>query len=547
MRSKHLTLGVAVALAACTVQAQQNMQDMTGMPMPNAPAPQPKQATKPNKAPSRPDPKAPDIQGMQGNARAQSAAASERNSVAQQKAQAGVKPNDGSDATSVSVPVQEMQEPEAPAFRTGGDLPVPELLGDVVGRTPMRVEDFLALADKNNPTLAEAQRDIDRSNQQARQMGLPPDPVLGYSGDHIRGGSYHGGEEGAFFSQVFVLGRKLALRRDIYRAEGRANQYALEVQRARVHNDVATAFVDAMAAQEMAVVRDRLLKVALDADTNSHELQRVGQADASAVLTAEIAAEQAKIDFQDAQRMYLAAFGRLRALAGQADLPVAPLTGELVAPPALDTHAVVERDAAESPMVQQAQAGVQIAEARLRDAKRERVPNLNVTAGEWYSGEELDSVPAKKTGWMSFAQAGVQIPLWNHNQGNIGAAQAELDRANKDVTRTQLWTRHRAEPIAQEYERNRFTAERYRTEMIPRARRAYQLEVTKYQQMAQDYPAVLTAQRLLFSLQMSYVQALAGEWDAAIALENYTLMNGLEMPVAVGSDTTTMNTPTGRD
>jgi cobalt-zinc-cadmium efflux system outer membrane protein len=87
-----------------------------------------------------------------------------------------------------------------------------------------------------------------------------------------------------------------------------------------------------------------------------------------------------------------------------------------------------------------------------------------------------------KAGWMSFAEAGVQIPLWNRNQGNIEAAKVELDRAHHDVTQTQFFTRNRAEPYAQQYQTARFTAERYRTEMLPRAHRAYQLAVTKYQQ-----------------------------------------------------------------
>ena len=128
----------------------------------------------------------------------------------------------------------------------------------------------------------------------------------------------------------------------------------------------------------------------------------------------------------------------------------------------------------------------------------------------------------------------MQLPLWNRNQGNIEAARVELERARQDVTRTQLLTRNHAEPLAQQYQTARFTAERYRTEMLPRARRAYQLEVLKYQQMAQTYPHVLSAQRLLFTLQLGYIQALNQAWQAAIALENYTLMNALDEPMSVG-------------
>ncbi len=552
MKIRDFVLGFAFAAAPCLLPGQA----MPNMPMPNmpgmqmdAPAPKPRQAApapKPNRAPNPSDPMPGDLRSFgkdAGDARAKAAAASIEQSVQQQAGQPGSKPAPASDAGSLKLPMQELQEPEAAGFETGTDLPAPELLGAIVTREPLTVESFLALADKSNPTLAQAQHDLDRSRQQARQAGLPPNPMVGYSGDHLRGGEYHGGEEGAFFSQEFVLGRKLALRRDVYRAEGRSNELAVEIQRARVHNDVGRAFFDALSAQQTIVVQDRLLKVALDAETNAHELERVGQADASDVLTAEITAEQAKVEFVNAQRMFLASFAQLATSAGQATLDPHPLTGALISPPRLDAEATVLTDAEQSPTVRQAQANVAVAEVRLKSAQREKVPNLNVKAGEWYSGEVLGATNVK-AGPESFVEAGVQLPLWNHNQGNIEAARVEVERARKDVVRTQLLTRNRAEPLAQQYQAARSTAEKYRTEMLPRARRAYQLEVLKYQQMAQTYPHVLSAQRLLFTLQLSYVQALNQAWQAAIALENYTLMNALDAPMSVGSDTTSINLPT---
>jgi cobalt-zinc-cadmium efflux system outer membrane protein len=547
MRHHKLALTIALGVVAFTAQAQQqSMPDMPGMNMPAQQAKPQQTSPQPNRTQQSADPVPADLKQMgqdTANARAKAAAASVQRSFDQQAGQGDKKPGPESDASSIKVPFQELQEPEAIGFMTGSNLPAAELLLDVVDRQPLTVEDFVTLAEKNNPTLVQAQRNIDRSNQQARQLGLPPDPIVGYAGDHIRGGEYHGGEQGAFFSQVFVLGHKLALRRDIYRAEGRANQFALEVQRARIHDDVGRSFFHTLAMQESVTIHDRLLKVALDTETNAHELERVGQADAADVLMAEIAAEQAKADFNQAQRMFLASFAQLATNAGQKDLIAHPLQGALVEPPELDAEAMVGRDVQESPYVNTAQSKVAVAEKRLKDAKRERVPNLNLRAGEYYSGEEVNS--GAKAGWESFAEAGVQLPLWNRNQGNVEAAKALVGRAQQDVVRTQLWTRNQAEPYAQEYLTSRATAERYRTAMLPRARRAYQLQVTKYQQMALAYPNVLTAQHMLFALQLSYVQALDREWGAAIALQNYALMNGLDTPVDAGDDSTMMNLPTG--
>jgi cobalt-zinc-cadmium efflux system outer membrane protein len=89
-----------------------------------------------------------------------------------------------------------LQEPENPERKTGSNLPAPELLKDVLARTPMVLADFEAFADANNPTLKQANAFVRRSQEQARQAGLCPNPSVGYQGEQFRGGCYGGGEQG---------------------------------------------------------------------------------------------------------------------------------------------------------------------------------------------------------------------------------------------------------------------------------------------------------------------------------------------------------------
>jgi outer membrane protein, heavy metal efflux system len=78
--------------------------------------------------------------------------------------------------------------------------------------------------------------------------------------------------------------------------------------------------------------------------------------------------------------------------------------------------------------------------------------------------------------------------------------------------------------------------------MIPRATRAYELYLKKYQSMAAAYPQVLVSQRTLFQLQVSYIHALNNVWQSAIALQNYTLKDGLDAPTT-SSTPATINLP----
>jgi cobalt-zinc-cadmium efflux system outer membrane protein len=409
----------------------------------------------------------------------------------------------------------------------------------------MALADFEALADRNNPTLKQSNALVRRSQEQARQAGLYPNPTAGYQGEQIRGGSFGGGEQGGFIQQTIVLGGKLGLRRDIYEQQSKSDQIGVEVQTSRVHSDVQQAFYDALAAQAEVKLRQQLLGLALDAVDTVHQLANVGQADAPDILQTEVESEQAKVDDEAAQREYLTAFHTLAARAGKTELPVSPLQGDLEQLPDLNAEQIADRVVSDSPTVKRAEQEVAVAQARLKDAKHEAVPDLELRAGEQYNGEQASTNPVKPVGAQSFASAGIDIPLWNRNQGNSEAAKAELERAEEDVTRERLRLRQQAEPMAQSYLSARFEADRYKTQLIPRAARAYQLYLEKYQGMAQAYPQVLVSQRTLFQLQIGYLNALHHVWQSATSLENFTLSGALDAPISTGSPATSINPPNG--
>lgn len=426
---------------------------------------------------------------------------------------------------------------------TEGSLAAPELLKEAAARPARKLSEFLKLADDSNPTLKQAAAISRRSAAQARQAALYPNPSVGYQGEQIRGGSYGGGEQGAYIAQTIVLGGKLGLRRDIYKQQNKSDEAAANTQTYRVHSDVAQAFYATLAAQRTVIARRLLLRLSLDAVETAHQLSNVGQADAPDVLQSEVEDEQAKIDYEAAQREFLKSFKVLAALAGVPELPVCPLDGDFDALPEIDADQIVATIVQSSPAVMQAKQEVSVSEARLKDAKRESIPDLQLKAGEQYNFETVFPAPRRAAGPQSFATAAIDIPLWNRNQGNKEAAEAEEERARQELQRVELSLRKQAEPLLQEYLSSKFEAERYRAQVIPRAARAYELYLKKYQEMAMAYPQVLVSQRTLFQLQVSYIAAMSRVWQNAIALQNYGLQGGLDRSTTTGTSTTTINLP----
>jgi len=391
----------------------------------------------------------------------------------------------------------------------------------------MRLEEFQQFALSANPTLRQAAALVNRSSGLAHQAGLYPNPSIGYQGDQIRGGSYGGGEQGAYVQQTFVLGGKLGLRRNVYEQQRRSDEIGVSEQRYRVLGAVGQGFYATLAAQEMVHVRKKLQALAADAVMTAHQLANVGQADAPDVLQAEVEAEQAQVDYMAAQRTYAQMFRSLAAVVGKPDLELSPVQGDFEHPSEVDAYAIVNQIVADSPSVKRAQQDVNRARAEIKSAKRESVPDLQVRGGVQQNFEQLNEMAGSRTGVQAFASVGVDLPIFNRNQGNVAAAKAELERADAEVSRVQLSLRQSVQPLLQDYLVNQTQAARYKNEMIPRATRAYQLYLMKYQQMGAAYPQVLVSQRTLFQLQVGYIHALENVWMSAIALENYTLTSGL--------------------
>lgn len=396
----------------------------------------------------------------------------------------------------------------------------------------LQLQDLEQMALQNNPTLAQAQAEIRAAEGRKLQAGLYPNPTVGYEGEEIRGGASRGGQQGFFVQQEIVLGGKLGLSRDVFEQERQQALAEAEEQKLRVLNNVRMLFYQMLAAQQLVELRQSLSQLADDAVETTHQLFNVGQADQPDVLQAEVEAEQAKLAITVAEQNQLRTWRSLAATVGKPNLPLARVEGNLEDFPAI-TDEWLDTILRESPAVKIAELGVTRSEASLTRARREPIPNLFVRGG-LQQNRELRETTGLPVGMQGFAEVGVQIPLFNRNQGNVAAVRADLERSRLEVQRIQLLLRERAAPFFQSYVTARAMVDRYRTQMIPRATKAYDLYLAKHKQMAAAYPQVLIAQRTLFQLRTDYIGALQNLWTNALALKGLLLTDGLEAPARSG-------------
>jgi cobalt-zinc-cadmium efflux system outer membrane protein len=396
------------------------------------------------------------------------------------------------------------------------------------------LDELQQMALQNNPTFAQAATNIQAAEGRKKQSGLYPNPTVGYQGEQIRGGSFHGGEQGFFIQQDIVMGGKLGLNRKIFDQELKQAQTEGEEQKLRVITNVHMSYIQALAAQQTLELRRSLSKLADDAVETAHQLANVGQADAPDVLESEVEAQQAQLAVTMAEQNQQRVWKALAAVVGNPRLPLMKLEGKLEDTPPVNADELVEKIVNESPAVRIADLGAKRTEAALARAKREPIPDLQLRGGMQQNGELLSAPNGRSVGLQGFANVGVRIPIFDRNQGNIATAKADAERAKREVERVKLVLRERAASVVQTYAFSQTAVDRYKNQMIPRAQKAYEMYTKKYQDMAAAYPQVLIAQRTLMQLEVSYITALENFATSSLSLQSYLLTDGLEAPSQPG-------------
>lgn len=399
----------------------------------------------------------------------------------------------------------------------------------VNAQNPFTLEHALDAARQNNPTLRQAEAGIRAARARTDQAALYPNPTIGYSGDEIRGGESHGGKQGFFLEQTIVTAGKLSRARDVFAKESRLAEIESEEQKIRVETAVKMAFYRVLAAQEMADSRNDLARIAAESLETHLRLQNSGQADETEILDAQLEVHRMKLAARQMENTLREEWRGLAAILGQPDLPLQTVSGDLEHGWPDLTEQQVETIATQSPANRIASAASDRAQAELARAQREKVPDVLARAGLDYNHELLQN-PLLATGWQWNAQLAVELPLFNRNQGNVAAARAGIDRAESEKQRVALTLRERASSVFDEYANARLSAEEYRDNILPLAKKSYSLMYDRYSEMLASYPRVLDTERKLFELQSEYIASLESVWTTGLALRGYLLTDGLEAP-----------------
>jgi cobalt-zinc-cadmium efflux system outer membrane protein len=388
---------------------------------------------------------------------------------------------------------------------------------------PVSLVTLEQMALESSPVIRQASAAVDAARGVALQAGLCPNPRVGYQGDAINESST-AGQQGAFIEQTFKTGKKLQVARSAAEVDVTNAELALRRTGIDLRTQVRRHYFAVLAAERSL----RVARAFAALTTEVYDIQvtrlRLGQAASYEPLQARVLARQARAVVLQAQNRQVAAWRQLTATLGRPDLAPVALADDLDRPvPHFVAEEVLPRVLREHPDVLTAENGVNKAKLQMRLAEVTPIPDIDLRYQVQY---DKTSLPNNA---MHGVSVGVQLPVWNRNQGNQLEAGANLSRAGDEPERVRNNLLARVAAALERYNNARQLVLLYRDQIVPDQARAYRNIYRGYDTALETlhFNDVVTAQQTLADTIQKYIGALTNLWASVADIANLLQMDDL--------------------
>ncbi len=382
------------------------------------------------------------------------------------------------------------------------------------------LDDLIQIALKQHPVLSQAQFEIEAAQGRALQAGKYPNPTLTIGGEEVgpRGGIH----TLPLISQEIVTAKKLQWARAVAERELDQTFLALVSTRFGLITEVRRGFFEVLATQRRRdALQARVKEVTKTLEQAKKLLKVLPEEGAEVVpLAFQYELDRIGLELTTSQREYVAAWNRLAATAGVPSLAIPAsvadpwldrLPGFAVDPEPLKSQQQLARLRDQivqtHPAVRIAQVGIAKAEATLGRERAQAVPNVTLAGGYQRNLNDREH--------QAIYQVGVPLPIFNRNQGNIRAAQAELGRAVAEVSRVQIDLSNRLASAYGQFATAKLRAEQFDS-LRKTTKKLYEATKTAYFTGGKlSNLQVIQAQRQMIDADLEFTRAWGEAWKAA--------------------------------
>ncbi len=435
----------------------------------------------------------------------------------------------GSEAPPIRLPACDPREPQPERTAEIGRLfrALPELPAAV---QPAENAPLLSLAElqdmalRQSPVVHQAMADVQAARGAAIQAGALPNPSVSFQEDNVNTGGT-AGYQGVGISQTIPTGGKLALARRAANVDVENAQLTLRRTRNELVTQVRSNYYAVLVAKERVKVNRALSEFAENVYRAQIGRTKTGQAAPYEPLQLRVLVLQARAQLIQSENEYDAAWRRLAATLSAPDMCPTELAGDVnISVPSLDQQAAWQWICDHHTNLIIAQNGVAKSQRLLQLAKTTPwIPDINVDATVQH-----DNTTAP-FGTAYNLHAGIPIPLFDRNRGNIMSADAALMRASQEYNRVRNELSASLADAFARYQSQRVLFDYYRTQILQDQVQSYRAIYQRYQQDADsvDFNDVVTSQQTLASLVSTYIQALGDQWQAVVDLAGLLQLDDL--------------------
>jgi len=287
--------------------------------------------------------------------------------------------------------------------------------------TALTLADAITKARNQAPQLQSADAAMRAADANVGLSSLRANPTLAVEAENVLGSGryagFGGGEKTFSLSMPLELGGKRGARVRVAEAERSAARIGTQVARANLTLQITEAFVTLAASERYVEIAKASHALAERAHHAARERVRVGKASPIEEQRADVLRINAEVRLDKALRATRLAGATIARLTGAA-MPVAIASTWFERTDAV----VVGQPAVASLSLAAAEAELTAANARVDAARRDRIPDVTLTAGMRRYGES-----SEKAAVLALS---VPLPLFNPGTAAIARSRAEYDRAS---------------------------------------------------------------------------------------------------------------------
>jgi cobalt-zinc-cadmium efflux system outer membrane protein len=370
--------------------------------------------------------------------------------------------------------------------------------------TPRTLDDLIAQAVRDNPSLLAARKQMEAAAGRAQQSRRWPNPELELSAEDIPADDVDLSESKNMvgLSQTVPFPGKKRLDGRAGRQEVVATEWEYRARERELIRDVTLAYFGVLAGEKKVAVAAELVTLAQSLADAARKRVAAGAAADQEQLRAEIEVERANIEATAARREVAGAQRTLSRLLGRPNGELGPVRGELREVVPVRVRPVGH------PQLAAATAQRERAELELRRARIEPLPDVTLSAA--YGRDE-----SLNENQLEF-RVSLPLPLFDRAQGRKREARALADIARYDLAATEQRLAQEWDVAVARLQAAQSQVDAYRTRILPKAEQALKLVRGGFEAGKFGFLDLVDTQRTTIEVRLAYYDKLL-ELNAAAA------------------------------